>query len=117
MPELKRSVAVFESELERPQRARLSELEQMIKKFRIEKNYSSVIYVMDTVDGLKRKYLYNNYKISKMIDEEQVEREQTAMEKHENRKEDSIVSDHENLHTYGLLAYESRDILKLNCKS
>lgn len=78
MPKLKRSVALFEH-IEHPQRARLSEIEKMVKKFKRENNYSSVIYVMDTVDGVKHK----DYKIRQMIMDEQVNKERAAMENHE----------------------------------
>ena len=95
MPELQRSVAVFEPDLERtetirPQRkASISELEQMVKEFRKEKDYSSAVHVMDTVDGLKRwsDNFHDNYKINQMeLEEARIEEEKAAMEKHENMR-------------------------------
>ena len=59
MPHLERSVAVFEPGLQRtetirPQRrASLTELEQMVKDFKKDRDYSSTTHVLDKMDGLK----------------------------------------------------------------
>ena len=92
MPELERSVAMPTSNdtpeligLERsvtfrPQRkANLSELEQLVKEFRREKDYSSALHVMNTVDGLKP-----TRQCVDKIEETRIEMEEAAMEKHEN---------------------------------
>lgn len=96
MPELERSVAMpapyldkIEPELNRtitfkPQRkANLSELEKMVKEFRREKDYSSAMLVMDTVDGLKpvrSECISVDYKMNRVMEERE------AMERDESRK-------------------------------
>jgi len=58
MPQLERSVAM-EPVLERREtirphrKASFTELEQMVKEFKKEKNYSSAEHVMNQIDGLK----------------------------------------------------------------
>jgi len=58
MPQLERSVAI-EPPLERREtirphrKASITELEQMVKEFKKERNYSSAEHVMDQIDGLK----------------------------------------------------------------
>lgn len=59
MPQLKRSVAVFEQELQRTEtirphrKASLSELEQMVKEFKNIRDYSSTTQALAKIDGLK----------------------------------------------------------------
>jgi len=58
-PHLERSVATFEPALQRtetirPQRkASLTELEQMVKDFKKDRDYSSTTHALDKMDGLK----------------------------------------------------------------
>ena len=81
IPHLERSVAVFEPELQRtetirPQRkASLTELEQMVKDFKKDRDYSSTTHVLDKMDGLKPRRSH--------VDE-CIESESAAMERHEN---------------------------------
>ena len=91
IPELQRSIAVFEPDLERKEtirphrKASISELEQMVREFRKEKDYSSALHVMDTVDGLKR--WSDNYKMNQIeLEEARIAEEKAAMEKHENMR-------------------------------
>ncbi len=120
-PELERSVAI-EPELSRsisihPQRkASLSELEQMVKEFRREKDYSSAMLVMDTIDGLKptRESDYGS-KMNKMVMEER-----EAMERDEIRNMPSTIDQElEYIRNYGiewfLLNYENRVFEGLTC--
>ena len=84
MPQLERSVAMEHTlerrETIRPHRkASFTELEQMVKDFKKERNYSSAEHVMDKIDGLKpiRRTL--------TLEEYEIE-EQLAMENHENMR-------------------------------
>ena len=78
IPQLERSVAMFEPELQRtetirPQRkASLTELEQMVKDFKKERDYLSTTHVLDRIDGLKPR--------------RDIESEGAAMERHENMR-------------------------------
>ena len=84
MPQLERSVAVptlERRETIRPQRkASFTDLEQMVKDFKKERNYSSAEHVMDQIDGLKP------IRRSLSLDECDKIEEQLAMENHENMR-------------------------------
>ncbi len=89
MPELQRSVAI-KDELPVFKKTSLAEIEQVVNDYINEKDYSSAMYVMNTVDGLNSKRKEERIEmeeIEKEIEmEERIEKERTTMEKHETMK-------------------------------
>jgi hypothetical protein len=91
MPELHRSIAISD-ELPIFKKTSLNEIAQVVNDYINEKDYSSAMYVMDTVDGLSsirkeeriEKERIEMEEIEKEIEmEERIEKERSTMEKHD----------------------------------
>jgi len=119
IPQLERSVAMYEPELQRtetirPQRkASLTELEQMVKDFKKDRDYSSTTHVLDKIDGLKPRRCH--------VDE-CIESESDAMERHENMHpitENNVEHELNYIYKYGIEKfisnYTHRSYVGLTC--